>query len=99
VTKEELLGLYKSQPKIFSLASQIEQNNSQKLHLKGLVGSAGSVIAASVYSSSNNSHLFILNDKEEHRMVQEILGQAARVVPVPVHTLRDKQNPSRRPQM
>ena len=33
----------------------------------------------------------ILNDKEELRMVQEILGQAGRVVPVPVHTLRDKQ--------
>ncbi len=65
MTKEELLGLYKSQPKIFSLASQIEQNNSQKLHLKGLVGSAASVIAASVYASSNSPHLFILNDREE----------------------------------
>jgi hypothetical protein len=33
----------------------------------------------------------ILNDKEELRMVQEILGQAGRVVPVPVHTLGGKQ--------
>ncbi len=65
MTKEELLGLYRSQPKIISLASQIGLNNSQKLHLKGLVGSAASLIAASVSASSGFSQLFILNDKEE----------------------------------
>ena len=65
MTKEELLELYKLQPKIRSIASRIEQKNSQKLHLKGLVGSADSLIAASVFSSGSLPHLFILNDKEE----------------------------------
>ncbi len=65
MTKDELLGLYTSQPKIRSIASQIEQKNSLKLHLKGLVGSSDGVLAASVYTSTHRPHLFILNDKEE----------------------------------
>ncbi len=65
MTKDELLELFKSQPKIRSIAAQVEQNNSRKLHLKGLVGSSDAVIAASVCSTTTHSHLFILNDKEE----------------------------------
>ena len=44
---------------------RIEQNISQKLHLKGLVGSADSLVAASVFLSGSKPHLFILNDKEQ----------------------------------
>ncbi len=60
----EFLSLYGSSPQIKTLHRQLQQHLSF-IRLNGLVGSAGSITAASVFDEQLNNHLFILPDKEE----------------------------------
>ncbi|MBC8046025.1 MAG: transcription-repair coupling factor [Fimbriimonadaceae bacterium] len=68
---QDLISLYSEDVRIKNICARIEEkkpdeNREQKnLHLKGVVGSVASLIAAAVYKNISFHHVFILNDKEE----------------------------------
>lgn len=64
VNIREFLLLCGSSPKLQELCRQLQQQVSP-IRLSGLIGSAGSVTAASVFEQGFHQHLFILPDKEE----------------------------------
>src|SRR5438270_12709168 len=65
---EELLGKWKSSPRVFQLADRITISESQKIHLKNLKGSSSQFLAAALFlhpSCTQLNHVFICNDAEE----------------------------------
>jgi transcription-repair coupling factor (superfamily II helicase) len=81
MTRDELLGLYRSRPEVFSVARLVEEPAVHRIHLRGLAGSSGSLFAAALGIETNRTHLFILNDKEEAAYFQNnldaLLGENA----------------------
>ncbi|RMG81439.1 MAG: transcription-repair coupling factor [Bacteroidetes bacterium] len=72
---EEIVRIFSNHP----LAKQInEAYQHQRLYLKGLKGSATAFWAAAVIKNHRNSHLFLLNDKEDaaylYNDLQSLLG-------------------------
>ena len=61
---EEILGLYRSDERVKSIAGKLGEKKPTSLHLRGLVGSAPSLIAAAIFKETTCNHLFICNDKE-----------------------------------
>jgi len=64
LTVSEILHLYQNNPKTGQVIDVLENDDLERLHLKGLVGSQRSFLAASVYQAIRGTHIFILPDKE-----------------------------------
>jgi transcription-repair coupling factor (superfamily II helicase) len=64
MTVDEFKQAYKDSDKIKSISSELQQEN-QRIHLQGLIGSAKAVIANAIIENIRGSHLFVLADKEE----------------------------------
>jgi transcription-repair coupling factor (superfamily II helicase) len=62
---KQYLKLYQEHPYIVKIAEWIKQGSPFHLHLRGLVGSADSVVAAALFNEAGSTHLFILPDVEE----------------------------------
>jgi transcription-repair coupling factor (superfamily II helicase) len=61
---QELLARFHEDARIKTIAEKINAIPPARFFLKGIVGSAGSFIAASLYKLLDYNHVFILNDKE-----------------------------------
>jgi transcription-repair coupling factor (superfamily II helicase) len=61
---QEFLSLYAGSPKQQELLRQLQQK-TKRIRLNGLLGSAGSITAASVIQHDFPFHLMVLPDKEE----------------------------------
>ena len=71
-----LLNMYNNDPRIFQIADRILLSQPQRIHLKGLQGSASQFITGSVFnhpSTSQLNHLIILRDAEEAAYFQNTL--------------------------
>ena len=71
-----LLNMYNDDPRIFSIADRLSFSQTQKLHLKGLQGSASQFIISAIFkhpSASQHNHLIILRDAEEAAYFQNTL--------------------------
>ena len=64
MTVSEILNIYQNSPKTGHIASLLDNKNIERLHLKGMVGSQRSFVAASVFQAIRGTHVFILPDKE-----------------------------------
>jgi len=62
---KDLLDLYRRDPRVQSLKEIVEQPTTEKLFLKGLVGSLDAFVAASLFQELPRTYLFILENKEE----------------------------------
>ena len=60
-----LIDLYKNHSCIDRLSNAISKEKNSKFRMKGLTGVQDVIIAAQAVKELKNSHLFILNDKEE----------------------------------
>jgi len=78
VKNKELLAIYKSESNTQGLAESSKPNENRTLQAKGLVGSLDAVVAAAVYQTHHQNHVFILHEKEEaayfHNDLQNLLG-------------------------
>ena len=61
---QEFRGIYSDSNQVASVINQL-QFAEGSISLNGMVGSFPSVIANSIITKTSNSHLFLLNDKEE----------------------------------
>jgi transcription-repair coupling factor (superfamily II helicase) len=71
-----LLNMYNNDPRIFQIAERILLSQPQRIHIKGLQGSASQFIIGSVFnhaSTSQLNHLVILRDAEEAAYFQNSL--------------------------
>ena len=64
MSKSNLYNTYDNSPKIKQIVESLQQNE-QKIHLNGLVGSSFSFVTQSLFKKTENPFLIILNDKEE----------------------------------
>jgi len=64
LTVSEILNIYQNNPKTGQISSLLDSKNVERLHLKGMVGSQRSFVAASVFQAIRGTHVFILPDKE-----------------------------------
>ncbi|OQX80275.1 MAG: transcription-repair coupling factor [Bacteroidetes bacterium 4484_276] len=64
MTVSEILNIYQNNPKTGQISSLLDSKNVERLHLKGMVGSQRSFVAASVFQAIRGTHVFILPDKE-----------------------------------
>ncbi|MFY0626109.1 MAG: transcription-repair coupling factor [Reichenbachiella sp.] len=78
MNNKEILSIYKSESQVIGLSETIKSNEDKSVHVKGLVGSLDAIIAAAVYQTNHQNHIFILHEKEEaayfHNDLQNILG-------------------------
>ncbi len=78
MTNKELLSIYKEDGNVQGLAETAKPNEPLCLQAKGLVGSLDAVVAAAVYQTNHQNHIFILHEKEEaayfHNDLQNLLG-------------------------
>lgn len=81
----ELLSLYENDSHIQLLKQKLQERGNNNLFLKGLYGSMDAVVAASIAQKSNQTQVFILNDKDEayffQNDLQQLLGQPVFVFP------------------
>ncbi|MFI5133001.1 MAG: transcription-repair coupling factor [Chitinophagales bacterium] len=73
---QALLQEYQNTPRLFQLADRLSFSQSQRIFLKGLVGSSSQFIIASVFSHPSCqqlNHLIVLNDAEEAAYFQNTL--------------------------
>lgn len=71
---EELLALYEQDEKTKSLAHFLTLDK-QRIHLQGLKGSAGTLIASALQAHNRNAHIFVLPDAIEAAYFQNDLSQ------------------------
>jgi transcription-repair coupling factor (superfamily II helicase) len=64
---QQLIGLYSQSEKYATLAAALNHSKTDVVHLKGLVGSVDAVLAASYYTQTNRSQLFVFNNQEDAR--------------------------------
>ena len=65
---DELMYLYRNDPRCFKIVDRITLSSPQHLHLNGLYGSASQFIVAAVYKHpavSQTNHIVVLRDAEE----------------------------------
>lgn len=81
MTREELLGIFSKKPQVQAVETLLSESSAHRIHLRGFAGSAGALFAASVAGKSGQTHIFILNDKEEAAYFQNnldnVLGENA----------------------
>lgn len=85
---KELLSVYAASESVEELIRVVgpDSKNASKAHLTGLVGSSPSLIAASLYTLLQSSHLFVFNDPDEARYFASDLenlleGKSVRFLP------------------
>lgn len=61
----EILEQYKKDPKIEQLAALLNSKKSNRIHLKGLIGSSDAMVSCATYFHNHSNMLFILPDREE----------------------------------
>ncbi|MGK0278849.1 MAG: transcription-repair coupling factor (superfamily II helicase), partial [Litorivivens sp.] len=64
MTISDLRAIYEEDHRISSATEKLRANGS-KVHLKGLIGSSGSIAIGAIAEKLSGTHLVILNDKEE----------------------------------
>lgn len=73
----DFIKLYSEDGLIRAIADNIRPVEKVDLQLKGLIGSLDAIVAAAVYSINQQTHLFIMHDKEEaayfHSDLQSLL--------------------------
>lgn len=62
---QEILTLYKADTRIKSLEKVLSEEQNPRIHLKGLVGSSDSIVAAAIFLLQQRNMLFILPDREQ----------------------------------
>ncbi|OYX79916.1 MAG: transcription-repair coupling factor, partial [Flavobacteriales bacterium 32-34-25] len=65
MSKSALYTLYETSPKTQQIVASLQEKNTAKLHLSGLLGSAVSFVIRSAFKKSELPFLVILNNKEE----------------------------------
>ena len=65
MSKSALYTLYENSPKTKQIIASLQEKNTAKLHLSGLLGSAISFVIRSAFKKSELPFLVILNNKEE----------------------------------
>ena len=78
---QELLEMYRNNPRLFQLADRLSFSEPQKIYLANLRGSASQFVAAAAFTHSSlqqQNHLIILNDAEEaayfHNSLENLTG-------------------------
>jgi len=61
---KELIDLYKNQEQTKLIFEKLQNKGTNRIQIKGLVGSAKTFVAASVFDSTSLTHIFVLSDKE-----------------------------------
>ena len=64
MTKEDILRKYGESPNNSTIKQELS-GDAARLHLRGIVGSGASFIAAAAYQHNYKTQLLILADKEE----------------------------------
>ena len=64
---QQLIDLYSQSEKYQTLATALNKSKVDVVHLKGLLGSVDAVLAATFYSQTNRSQLFVFNNQEDAR--------------------------------
>ncbi len=62
---KDFLHLYRQDSIVQTLGEYIKPNEDRTIHLKGCAGSIDAILAAAVFKSEHQNHLFILHEKEE----------------------------------
>ncbi len=70
---KEFIKLYKDNPAVVRIADKIRPNEPNAVAIRGMAGSLDAVVAASVYSLNHQTHIFVLQDKEEAAYFQNDL--------------------------
>jgi transcription-repair coupling factor (superfamily II helicase) len=65
LSKTTLYNTYDSSPKVQQIAALLKENDQKKTHLAGLLGSAFSFVARSLFKKTELPFLVVLNNKEE----------------------------------
>jgi transcription-repair coupling factor (superfamily II helicase) len=65
LSKSVLYNTYDKSPKVQQIVTGLQENNSIKMHLDGLLGSAVSFVIQAVFKKAEAPFLVILNNKEE----------------------------------
>jgi transcription-repair coupling factor (superfamily II helicase) len=65
LSKSALYTIYDTSPKVQQITAALQEKNTVKLHLNGLLGSAISFVIRSLFKKSELPFLVILNNKEE----------------------------------
>ncbi|MEO8253501.1 MAG: CarD family transcriptional regulator, partial [Flavobacterium sp.] len=65
MSKSALYTLYETSPKTQQIVAALQEKNSAKMHLSGLLGSAISFVIRSVFKKTELPFLVIFNNKEE----------------------------------
>lgn len=70
----DLLGLYRDDPRTEKIALAVGAEQPQQLHLEGMVGSSPAFLAAATWMKAPAHHLFILANKEQAAFFQNDLS-------------------------
>ncbi|MBC7757548.1 MAG: transcription-repair coupling factor, partial [Phormidesmis sp. FL-bin-119] len=65
MTIRDILNQYKTDPRIAILAEALNAGGSQRVHLKGLIGSSDSMMATALYFIQHRHMIFVLPEREE----------------------------------
>ncbi len=63
--REQLLGLYANRPEVIAIRSRLLEPGPSYLHVKGLVGSSGAMLLASMNESYPQATVVVMNDAED----------------------------------
>ncbi len=62
---KDFIKLYREDGLIKAICDDIKENEHKKIRLKGLIGSLDAIVAASIYSTNHQNHIFVMHEKEE----------------------------------
>jgi transcription-repair coupling factor (superfamily II helicase) len=65
LSKSALYTIYETSPKVLQISAALQEKNTAKLHLSGLLGSSVSFVIRSLFKKAELPFLVILNNKEE----------------------------------
>ena len=65
MSKSALYTIYETSPKVLQISTALQEKNTAKLHLSGLLGSSVSFVIRSLFKKAELPFLVILNNKEE----------------------------------
>ncbi|HJR99927.1 MAG TPA: transcription-repair coupling factor [Flavobacterium sp.] len=79
MSKSALYTIYETSPKTQQIVASLQEKNTAKLHLSGLLGSSISFVIRSVFKKAELPFLVILNNKEEAAYylndLEEMIGE------------------------
>ena len=65
MNENNFLDLYKDNPHIKQVLTNLQDNDNAKVTLKGLAGSSASIVLSSIFKNANRNVFCVLDDKEE----------------------------------